>query len=578
MQLSLRNRPPTIIEPGKRRRFGTQSLVMLTIIAICTVLVIVPVLFLLLESLNVGDPQTFPPTDWGFANYQSLALDLRIITNTLKVAVVATAVAITIGFLLAWTLTRTQIPGHAILERLLEIPFYVTPLVGALAWSILASPESGFINQLWRAAGGSGVLVNIYSAGGIGWVMAIFEGSVAFVMISAAMKAMDPALEEGSRVLGGSKLRTMLRITLPLVTPGVLGAVIFVFAEMLGSFAAALVLGIPAHYYVITTAIWEMTLSYPPDYGRAATLGISLFVIMFAMLALYRRIIRRSTFTTISGKAFRPRKMDMGKMTYVLAALCWLYVVIAVFLPMAALLLTSFQKFSTALLPQAEFTIANYITAFTLESVTTAIKNSILLGFSVATIGVFIMTLLVWIIYRSRMKGGGLVEYIVMFPQSVPRMVFGLALLWAWLHVPIPLYGTLWLLGLAYFTVMLPLGIRTLAGVVLQVDKSLEECARVCGATWWHQLRTITLPLLKPGVLAAWLLIFIASVRELGVSIYLMGPESKVIAPAIVSSWSSSGTELTATIAILQTATVFIAVIVLSLVIRRMSIYQANKA
>ena len=158
-----------------------------------------------------------------------------------------------------------------------------------------------------------------------------------------------------------------------------------------------------------------------------------------------------------------------------------------------------------------------------------------------------------------------------MFPQSVPRMVFGLALLWAWLHIPIPLYGTLWLMGLAYFTVLLPLGVRTLAGVVLQVDKSLEECARVCGATWAYQLRTITLPLLKPGILAAWLLLFIASVRELGVSIFLMGPDSKVIGPAIVNSWSSAGTELTATIAVMQTGTVFAAVIVLALVMRKVS-------
>lgn len=327
----------------------------------------------------------------------------------------------------------------------------------------------------------------------------------------------------------------------------------------------------PAHFFVITTAIWEMTLSYPPDYGRAAALGVSLFAIMFVMLALYRWIVRRGNYATISGKAFRPRTIDMGRGTYILAGLCWFYVAIAVFLPMVALVLTSFQRFATALLPQAEFTLANYIAAFSLESVTSAIGNSITLGLCVATIGVFVMTLLVWIIYRSNAKGRGVVEYIVMFPQSVPRMVFGLALLWAWLHIPIPLYGTLWLLGLAYFTVLLPLGVRTLAGVVLQVDKSLEECARVCGASWIYQLRTITLPLLKPGILAAWLLLFIASVRELGVSIYLMGADSKVIGPAIVNSWSSSGTELTATIAVLQTGTVFIAVIVLVAVMRRLS-------
>ena len=132
---------------------------------------------------------------------------------------------------------------------------------------------------------------------------------------------------------------------------------------------------------------------------------------------------------------------------------------------------------------------------------------------------------LAWIIYRSRMPGAARSEYVVMFPQAVPRLVFGLGLLWAWINMPIPIYGTLWLLALAYFTVFLPLGLRTIAGVVLQVDKSLEECARVCGASWGYQMRTVTLPLLRPGLVAAWLLIFIASVRELGVSIFLMGPQ-----------------------------------------------------
>jgi iron(III) transport system permease protein len=194
-----------------------------------------------------------------------------------------------------------------------------------------------------------------------------------------------------------------------------------------------------------------------------------------------------------------------------------------------------------------------------------------MLGLGVATIGVLVMTVLVWIIYRSRVVGSGLIEYLVMFPQAVPRMVFGLAILWAWLHMPVPLYGTLWLLAIAYFTVLLPLGVRTLAGVVLQVDKSLEECARVCGASWTYQMRTITLPLLRPGIVAGWLLLFIASVRELGVSIYLMGPDSKVIAPAIVSSWSSAGTELTAAMAVIQTATILIAVFVLFSVSSRLS-------
>jgi iron(III) transport system permease protein len=555
-----------------RPRLNWQVLVTLALVLAVGFLVLLPVLFLIEESLNVGDPMAFPPEQYGIANYVAMfEEDLQVLINTAIIAVLATVMAILIGFTLAWILTRTNVPGREKLERLMELPYYMTPLVGALAWAVLASPRSGFFNQLWHWAGGRGDLFNIYSIFGIAWIMALFEGTVAFVMIAASMKSMDPALEESARVIGASKLRTALTVTLPLVMPGVLGATLFVFAEMLGSFAAALVIGIPARVYVITTAIWDSTLSYPPAYGRASAMGLALFIVMFGMLTFYRWIIGRGSYATITGKAFRPRLMDMGRLSWLLFGVCLLYILIAVVLPIAALVLTSFQRFATALLHQAQWTLANYDTALALGPVRQALVNSLMLGFGVASVGVLVMALLVWTIYRSQLIGRGAIEYLAMFPQAVPRLVFGLALLWAWLNMPIPIYGTLWLLALAYFTVMLPLGVRTLAGVVLQIDKSLEECARVCGAGWVHQMRTVTLPLLKPGMLAAWLLIFMACVRELGASVFLMGPNAKVIAPSIVSAFASSGIELTAAMALIQTFTVIVALVILFRLTRGMA-------
>lgn len=540
-----------------------EYLISAVVAAVCVALILYPLFFLLTESINVGDPQTFPPEQVGLDNFFDLSLDLKVLLNTAYVAIAATIMAAVLGFVLAWILTRTNIPGKALLERLLEIPFYLTPLVGALAWSILAAPKSGFLNQLWRAATGAPDLLDIYTPFGIAWVMALFEGTVAFVMISAVMKSMDPSLEESSRVTGAGKLRTLFKVTMPLVLPGLLGAVVFVFAEMLGSFAAALVLGLPGRFFVVTTAIWQYTLSYPPEYGKAAALGLALFAVMFLTLSFYRWMVRRGTFATIGGKAFRPRPIDMGRSRFWLAAGCWFYVFVAVILPISALLLTSFLRFATVIVSQMSFTLRNYETAFTLDVVSSALTNSLVLGIGVASVGVLVMAILVWIIYRGNLPGRGAIEYIVMFPQSVPRMVFGLALLTAWLNIPIPLYGTLWVLAIAYFTVLMPLGVRTLSGVVLQIDKSLEECAQVCGAFWLYRMKTITVPLLRPGLIAAWLLIFIASVREIGVSIYLMGPNSKVIAPAIVSSWSSAGTELTAAMTMIQIVTVLLAVVLL---------------
>jgi len=550
---------------------SAQTVTSVAVLVFCAGLVGYPLVYLVAESLNVSGEDVFPPAEMGLGNYTDLIDDWHVLANTAFVACLATVMALVIGFLAAWSLTRTRLPGRPQLERLMQLPYYMTPLVGALAWSILAAPRTGFVNQLWHGLGGPGDIVNAYSPFGIAWVMALFEGTVAFVMISAAMKSMDPALEESARVMGAGKWRTMLTVTLPLVMPGVLGAAIFVFAEMLGSFAAAFVLGLPARYVVITTAMWQAVQSFPPDYPRASALGLALFAVMFATLSLYRLVVRRGNFATITGKAFRPRAMAVGRLAWVLFGACLAYVVVAVVLPLGTLLLTSFQHFATVIMSQSEFTLANYRAALGFGAVRAALTNSLILGVGVATVGVVVMALLVWIIYRSRAPGHAAVEYVVMFPQAVPRMVFGLALLWAWINIPIPIYGTLWLLALAYFTVLLPLGVRTLAGVVLQIDKSLEECARVCGASWFYQLRTVTMPLLRPGIVAAWLLVFIASVRELGVSIFLVGPKAKVIAPSIVSAWLSSSSELSAALAMIQTVAIFIAVIVLFRATRRFS-------
>lgn len=554
-----------------RPNLSIATLMMLLVLLLCAALVIYPVVFIVAESFNIGEPGVFPPGEIGLHNFAAMSEDMDVIANTLMVAFGATIMAVTIGFILAWILTRTNIPGRARLERLMELPYYMTPLVGAMAWGILAAPKTGLLNQAWRVFGGGADLFDIYSPLGIAWVMALFEGTVAFVMISAAMKSMDPSLEESSRVMGAGKMHTALRITLPLVAPGVLSATVFVFAEMLGAFAAAFVLGIPGRFYVVTTAIWEATQSFPPDYGRAAALGLSLFAAMVVTLTIAKMIMRKGSHATISGKAFRPRPVDAGSARWLLMAIAWGYIVLAVILPLAALLLTSFQRFATVILFDSVFTLANYQTALSTGTLGQAFVNSLILGLSVATIGVAIIGVLTWIIYRSKIQGRTAIEYVVMFPQAVPRLIFGLGLLWAWINIPIPIYGTLWLLGIAYFTVFLPLGLRTLAGVVMQIDRSLEECARVCGASWMQQMRSVSLPLLRPGIAAAWLLIFIASIRELGASIFLMGPQSKVISPAIINAWLSSSSELSAAMAMILTVTVFAAVIVLFAVARKLT-------
>jgi len=528
-----------------------------------------PIFYLIQASLSVGDPQARPPEAYGLANFVDLTRYAQIFWNTILVSVVATVFAILLGFVLGWILSRANVPGREALEPLMALPYYVTPLMGALAWSLIGSPSGGFLNQVWRALGGEGHLIDITTPYGIAWVMALFEGSVAFVMIGAVLKSMDPALEEASQMLGAGRLRTMLKITLPLVLPGVLGAAIFVLAEMLGSFSAALVLGLPNRFYVVTTAMYQLVSQYPPRFPQAAAMGVSLFAVMFAMVWIYRRIVSRGSYVTITGKAFRPRAMDVGRLRWALLAVCLVYLFIAVLVPVLTLLYASLQRLATAFPRLDNFTLANYTTALSLDAVRSALANSLILGVATAGLGVLLMGFLSWLIYRSRLPGAGAIEYVLMFPQAVPRLVFAFGMLWAWLVFPLPIYGTLWLLLIAYLTVFLPLGIRTISGVMLQIDRTLEESAQMCGASWGYRLRTVTMPLLRPGLIAAALLLFIASVRELGASILLMGPKAKVITPAIVESWFSTSTEQTAAMALLQTLAVALALILLFAVAKR---------
>src|SRR6185436_11634962 len=445
--------------PARARRFRPgPRLVSLLVGGAAAILVLYPIAFLLQASLSVGDPQARPPEAYGLDNYADLPRYGHIFANTLVVAVSASVMAVALGFVMSWILSRTNVPGRGALEQLMALPYYVTPLMGALAWSLLASPSGGFLNQLWRAAGGESYLIDITTPYGIAWVMALFEGSVAFVMIGAVMKSMDPALEEASQVLGAGRARTMLRITLPLVLPGVLGAAVFVFAEMLGSFSAALVLGLPSRFYVVTTAMYQMVSQYPPRFPTAAALGVSLFAVMFAMVWIYRRIISGGTYVTITGKAFRPRVLDVGGLRWPFLGICVAYLTVAVVLPVLTIVYASFQHLTAAVPRLSNFTLDNYRTALSLDAVRSALWNSLILGVATASIGVFLMVFLAWLIYRSRLPGAGAIEYVLMFPQAVPRLVFAFGMLWAWLIFPIPVYGTLWLLLIAYLTVFLPLG------------------------------------------------------------------------------------------------------------------------
>ena len=349
-----------------------------------------------------------PPTAYGVDNFAKILDYQAILVNTLVVTFAATVMALVFGFVTAWILTRTNVPFKRTLEQLMTVPYYVTPLLGALAWSFLGAPESGFINQLWRQLGGAGALIDITSPMGIAWVMALFEGSVAYVMIGAVMQSMDPVARGGVAGHRRGRWRTMRRVTLPLVAPGVLGAAIFVFAEMLGSFSAALVLGTPARFYVITTAIYQLRLAVSAAHparrrhGRVAVRGHVRDAVPLPadhVAAQLRDDHRQGVPAARDGR----RAAALGAVRRRARSTCCSRRPAG----RARSSYASVQKLAVAFPAAANFTLDNFRQALSINAVRTAMSNSLMLGVVTATIGVVITGLLSWIILRSRLPGRG---------------------------------------------------------------------------------------------------------------------------------------------------------------------------
>lgn len=353
-----------------------------------------PLFLLITNAFNVGDPAAFPARSYGFANFVKLMDHLSWIKNTLIVAGGGTVLGITIGVSLAWMIYRTTMPGRKWFDLLIAIPYPLGPLVGALAWSQLGAPRDGLINRFFSAVTGfQGPLIDIYTPLGIIFTEAIFEAPVAVLIIGAAMQRMDPALEECSAIFGSGKLRTAWKVTLPLMMPAILSAALFMFTSMIGSFAIPTMLGASSRFYVSTNAMYVLLQGYPPNYPLAAALGLVLIGMTAVAVWLVQRVLRGRSYAVISGKNYRPRRVDMGWLTWVLFAITMLYVLLSLILPIGTLLLASFQNSNAIDFDFASWTLRNYkYVMFDFPTTRQAIVNSLILGVGTGTIGVIFAT------------------------------------------------------------------------------------------------------------------------------------------------------------------------------------------
>ncbi|HTU56695.1 MAG TPA: iron ABC transporter permease [Acetobacteraceae bacterium] len=496
-------------------------------------------------------------------------------TNTLIVGAGGTVLAVAIGGALALVLVRTDTPGRFLLEMLVVLPLYVTPLLTAIAWSWLGSPHAGLINVfLHDALGLHGVVVDLTSAAGVILVSALSFVPLPFLLIGSALRGMDPALEDSARVHGASAFAALRRITLPLVLPAILASSLLVFVQAIGAFAVPAVLGMPSNFYVATTEIYQLIEAYPPRLGEAAAWGLILLVIAAVLTFAQNALLNRRSYATITGRNFRPRILPASGFGYAFAAAAWLYVALAVGLPVLTLVWAASIRFLTATPRLMHFSLEHF--AFILlqyPKTYLAAENSMLLGAASATLVVVLGLAIGWTTIRTSLPGRSYLDQISMFPLSLPAMMFAIGLLWVYVGFRlVPIYGTIWILLLAYATQFLPIGVRAASGALRQLHPELEEAARVSGASWLQSMHRITLPLTRPTLAAAWVLLFVLAMQEVSASILLYSSSSTVLSVAAFDLWQGGNPCDLAALGTLQLAVTFVVVFVLFRLQRRSEI------
>jgi iron(III) transport system permease protein len=454
---------------------------------------------------------------------------VNAIVNTLLVSTLTVVLAASIGIALAWLMARSNMPFKRLLEPLNMIPFYLSSVVGALSWQVIAAPRTGLLNTALAPLFDRPAF-NIYSAGGIAFVLGLFYAPYVYLFTRASLQSMESSLEDAARMSGASRLAIALRITLPLSAPAILSACILVFVTSAGIFGVPLVLGVPGRVHTLSTLIYRFINDYPPDYAAAAILSSALLLFTAALTALQLLLVRGRSFVTVTGKGYRPRQVDLGAWRWAGAGLNALYLLFVV-APFIALLMVSFQDAWTGAFDWARLTLRNYERVLFVDiTARRGLVNSLVISTVGATLAVAICALLALVVQRTRLPARRGVSLLAMLPVTVPGIVLGFGFLIA--VIATPLYGTVWIIMLAYIVHYLPTGLRNMEALMQAISHELDDSARMSGATWWAATRRIVLPLVVPGMISLWLLLFVTFIREVSASMMLFtyGTETMSIA------------------------------------------------
>lgn len=544
-------------------RLGLAERAVLALAAlVCVFLVVVPVGMLLFGSFRTAAPGA--PGAFTLQNYLRLAEPRfwHALLNTVWVAALAGVLAGVVGISQAWIVTRTDMRRAGVIEVLAVVPFLLTPFLGALAWVLLASPERGILNvYVMGLLGLASPPFNIYSYGGMIWVLGLFHSPVVFLFCAGALKNMDPALEEAARMVGVGPARTALKITLPLVLPSILSAFLLAFVLCAENFGVPSVLGPPRNLYLTTSRMFELTAVFPPNYNMASSLAAVLLLLVAILVLIQRRMVSRRQFVTVTGKGHRAARIALGRWRPWVEAYCWIVIAASSILPYAALAVMGLSRVWTGRIELAQIGLENFRwVLFQYPLTIRAIKNTFLVSGLGATACVVFVTLIAYIVHRVPHPLARALDYLSTAPVAIPGLVMGVGLLWTYVYVPMAIYGTLFILGVAYVTRYMPYGVRAVSSVLLQIHPELEEAGRVHGVTALRRWTRILLPLLRPGLAAAWVTLFAFFFRELSASIFLYSSGNEVISVALFDIWTEGLYVKAAALGLIQ-ATIVLAVL-----------------
>lgn len=508
---------------GVRRLPRSETLVVAAVAALIAWLTVLPLAVLLWRTFVVDGNPTLEIVR---SAYESHGLGPMLVSSAVFGAG-STFVALSLGTLLAYLVVRTDLPLKSIVVAGAVVPLAVPGVLYTIAWIFLAAPRSGSLNQLL----GEGTL-DVFSLPGMIAVEGFHLVPIAFLITAAALRALDPALEDAALASGARPLTVLRRITLPLARPALAAVALLLCIRALEAFEVPALLGIPSGTWVFTSRIWRALGETPADVGAAGAYSLPLLVLTALGIVLLARLDpggRR--FETMSGKAHRPHTLALGRWRTPLGGLALAVVAVMSALPLLSLVWVSTQPYFSP--PSGEAlgraSLASYGRILGDERTLHAIANSALLATLAATAIVALAAVASWLVFRTRVRGRRLLDGLTYIPLAVPGLVVGVALLVAYVRAPLPIYGTLWILLIAYMTRFLPYGMRSVSVPMRQVGRELEESARVSGASWGATFRRVLLPLLGPGLVAGWAAVAIVSLRELPSSLVLYAPGEEVL-------------------------------------------------